>query len=192
MGLEIINQNLKETGIYLRTLRETHEISREEVASRARTSVSQIERIENGRQETRSSVMLAILQLVNGSVEDIQYLLLNGEVRQGDGKQMAFARLRYLDALEEMTYGELSSEQVQHYLEFLDTLTQEELNVLMRYTKWSRSDPEKRKLLLDFLQPDPRVVTLLNLYYEGHQRGKRNKNSEEAPRASEGKKGSGT
>ena len=69
--------SLHAAGLYIRTLREARQLSREEIAAAAGTSGSQVERIENGKQETRSSVLFGLVRAVRGNLEHLQQLLLD-------------------------------------------------------------------------------------------------------------------
>ena len=77
--------SLQAAGSYIRTLREARSLTREGIASAAGTSGSQVERIENGKQETRSSVLFGLARAVRGSVEQLQGLLLDEAATTDDG-----------------------------------------------------------------------------------------------------------
>ena len=81
-------------GSYIRTLREAHQLSRDEIAAAADTSGSQVERIENGKQETRSSVLLGLVRAVRGNVEHLQQLLLDDDAGAQEGVALAKVWLR--------------------------------------------------------------------------------------------------
>lgn len=99
-------------GAYIRTLREARHLSRAEVATATGTHESQIVRIENGDQDTRGSLLLAIVRVVRGRADHIQDLILNQTCTADDGKAKAqdwLARIE-ANALEEsrsMTDAEL-------------------------------------------------------------------------------------
>ena len=76
-------------GSYIRTLREARGLSREEIAASAGTSGSQVERIENGKQETRSSVLFGLARAVRGNVAQLQELLLDEAAAADDGVVLA-------------------------------------------------------------------------------------------------------
>ena len=75
-------------GAYLRTLREMHGMTREDVAGEARTSISQLVRIEAGEQETRGSLLLRLVAAVRGDAQHLADLLLcpNATAVEGEHK----------------------------------------------------------------------------------------------------------
>lgn len=76
-------------GAYIRTLRERRDLTRDVVAERAGTSVSQLVRIEAGEQETRGSLLLAIVAAVQGNAQHVADLLLSESATAGDGRELA-------------------------------------------------------------------------------------------------------
>lgn len=85
----LVAMSIQAAGSYLRVLREARGISRDAVARAANTSESQIVRIELGKQETRSSMLLTFVQLVGGSAEELAVLLLNTAADAAVGEQHA-------------------------------------------------------------------------------------------------------
>jgi transcriptional regulator with XRE-family HTH domain len=84
-------------GAYIRTLREKRNLTREVIADRAGTSVSQLVRIESGEQETRGSLLLRIVAAVDGDARHIAELLLSETATSDDGRDLAETVLRVLD-----------------------------------------------------------------------------------------------
>lgn len=80
-------------GAYIRTLREARHLSRAKLAAIAGTHESQIERIEKGEQDTRGSLLVAIVQAVRGNLDQIGELLLSEAATLDDGRQLAQAWL---------------------------------------------------------------------------------------------------
>lgn len=80
---------MQAVGIYLRTLREAHQLSRAAVAAQIGTHESQLVRIEAGEQDSRGSLLLAFVAAVKGRAEDIQKLLLDKDVTVEDGRRLA-------------------------------------------------------------------------------------------------------
>lgn len=76
-------------GAYLRTLREARHYSRARLASAAGTHPSQIERIEKGEQDSRGSLLFAIVQALQGSVEQVGLLILDESATAEDGMRLA-------------------------------------------------------------------------------------------------------
>jgi transcriptional regulator with XRE-family HTH domain len=76
-------------GAYLWELRKRAKLSRDAVAQRLETSRSQIERIEGGDGETRSSLLLGFTELVGGDVNHVASLFLNEKMKATDGKDLA-------------------------------------------------------------------------------------------------------
>lgn len=81
-------------GTYIRTLREAKRMSRGDLGSRVNTSVSQLVRLENGEQDTRSVLLAAIVKEVEGDFRDVSELLLNEQATAEDGKSMARERIQ--------------------------------------------------------------------------------------------------
>jgi transcriptional regulator with XRE-family HTH domain len=80
-------------GAYIRTLRETRQLTRAKLAALTGTNIAQIERIERGEQETRGSLLIAIVQAIQGNLEQIGQLLLSDTATADDGQQLARAWL---------------------------------------------------------------------------------------------------
>lgn len=80
-------------GIYIRTLREARHLSRAKLAAIAGTHESQIERIEKGEQDTRGSLLVALVQAVRGNLDQIGQLLLSEIATVDDGRELAQAWL---------------------------------------------------------------------------------------------------
>jgi transcriptional regulator with XRE-family HTH domain len=76
-------------GAYIRTLREARHLSRAKLAALAHTHESQIERIERGEQDTRGSLLIAIVQAVRGNLDQIGRLLLDEAATADDGRRLA-------------------------------------------------------------------------------------------------------
>jgi transcriptional regulator with XRE-family HTH domain len=81
-------------GTYIRTLREAKRMSRGELGSRVNTSVSQLVRLENGEQDTRSVLLAVIVKELEGDFRDVSELLLNEQATAEDGKRMARERIQ--------------------------------------------------------------------------------------------------
>lgn len=82
-------------GAYIRTLREARHLSRAKLAALAGTHESQIERIEKGDQDTRASLLVAMVQAVRGNLTQIGRLLLTEAATADDGRQSAQAWLSH-------------------------------------------------------------------------------------------------
>jgi transcriptional regulator with XRE-family HTH domain len=89
--------SLTAVGAYLRTLREARHLSRAKLAALAGTHESQIERIEKGDQDTRGSLLVAIVQSVGGNLSQIGRLLLMEAATAEDGRQIAQGWLAELE-----------------------------------------------------------------------------------------------
>jgi transcriptional regulator with XRE-family HTH domain len=81
--------SLKASGAYLQHLREHTGLSRAELAEKLSTSPSQVFRIEEGKGETRGSLLAAFIRNVNGSAEDVVNLLLNSRASAEEGVRAA-------------------------------------------------------------------------------------------------------
>lgn len=68
---------LQAAGAYLQRLREEARISRHGLAKRAKTSDSQIIRIEQGEQETRFSLIALIIRELDANPSDVIELMLS-------------------------------------------------------------------------------------------------------------------
>jgi transcriptional regulator with XRE-family HTH domain len=75
-------------GAYLEVLRKHLNFSREKVAKQLKTSRSQIERIEGGIGETRTTQLVAFARFVQGKVDDVVALLDVGHTVE-DGRRQA-------------------------------------------------------------------------------------------------------
>lgn len=76
-------------GAYLWELRKKTKLSRVAAAKRVGSVRSNIERIENGDGETRSSLLLAFTELVGGDIYHVASLFLNEKMKAEDGKELA-------------------------------------------------------------------------------------------------------
>lgn len=131
---------MKAVGLYLRTLRDDLGMSRGAVAKQLRTDDSQIERIENGQIDTRSSLLFRFVELVQGRLEDIRGLIL-GEPDSPDLGRNA--------ARDWIAQGKKGTEDI---VATIASLTEEERLIL------ARLNPDQRQALLNlarqFLAPD--------------------------------------
>jgi transcriptional regulator with XRE-family HTH domain len=84
-------------GAYIRTLREKRKFTREAVAKLADTSVSQLVRIEAGEQDTRSSLLIRIVTVLQGKVEHIAELLAADSATADDGRALAERAVQVID-----------------------------------------------------------------------------------------------
>lgn len=103
-------------GAYLRTLREGQRIPRQKLAEQFNTSLSNITRIEDGEQETRGSLLFALVRALHGNPLDIEDLLSRETVTVEDARNLARRRLYEpalavnLPAPEVMTDDEIGTE----------------------------------------------------------------------------------
>jgi transcriptional regulator with XRE-family HTH domain len=81
-------------GAYIRTLREARKMSRAELAAKTQTSGSQLVRIENGEQDTRSTLLAAIVNHLGGDFYDVGQLLLHEDATAEEGRQLAIEHLQ--------------------------------------------------------------------------------------------------
>lgn len=79
----------KASGAYIRTLREMHSLTREAVAEKVGTSVSQLVRIEAGIQEPRPSLLFRIVVAVQGDPRHVGALLASDNATADDGHNLA-------------------------------------------------------------------------------------------------------
>lgn len=80
-------------GAYLRTLRESLKLTQVALAEDVETNESQIIRLEQGRVDTRGSLLMAVTQVLGGRPDDIQRLILNPQATARDGIALANMRL---------------------------------------------------------------------------------------------------
>lgn len=78
-------------GAYLRTLREQLGLPREKVAALAGTNGSQLVRIESGEQETRGSLLAALIRAVKGNADQVMDLILDESATAEDGQRLALS-----------------------------------------------------------------------------------------------------
>ncbi len=81
--------SMQAAGMYLRTLRERRGFSREDVAHELGTDKTQIQRVENGTHDTRSSLLLGFVRVVQGNTDHVADLMLNADATAEEGKQLA-------------------------------------------------------------------------------------------------------
>jgi transcriptional regulator with XRE-family HTH domain len=74
---------------YIRTLREARHLSRAKLAAIAGTHESQIERIEKEGQDTRGSLLVAIVRALRGNLNQVGQLMLDVSATAEDGKRLA-------------------------------------------------------------------------------------------------------
>ena len=80
---------LQAAGAYLRTLREWHNLTQEDIARALGASSKQVSRWENGESNPSSTMLAAFCQLVQGSANHLNTLLTNPHVTELDGKNLA-------------------------------------------------------------------------------------------------------
>lgn len=85
----IDDMSLKASGSYLQRLRDNAGLSRAELAEKLGTSPSQIFRIEEGKGETRGSLLAAFIRMVSGSAEDVVTLILDSRAGEEEGVRTA-------------------------------------------------------------------------------------------------------
>lgn len=64
-------------GVYLQAIRERRGISRADVAKRLRVSTQTVANIENGDKEPAASKMIAFVDLLGASLDDVRRLMLS-------------------------------------------------------------------------------------------------------------------
>lgn len=84
---------MRAVGAYLGTLREGRKISRQALAASVGTSVSQLFRIEEEGQETRGSLLIAIVAALRGKLDDVMTLMLDKNATAEDGARAAHKAL---------------------------------------------------------------------------------------------------
>lgn len=85
-------------GAYLRLLREGRGLTRASLARQLSTDDTQVERIEKGRIDTRSSLLFAFIREVRGSADQVMLLLLDDAAGEEQGRALAEAWLEPGDA----------------------------------------------------------------------------------------------
>lgn len=141
------NVNLAATGLYLRFIREARGLSREQVASEAGTSASQIERIENGKQETRSSVMLAFLKTIRANADHLAWLIRTPDATVEDSQRLAAEVLSPPPPQPESQPQpqkpiKLTDEQMERLRTWIRSVPDDVLNVLVGILRDSESNPQ--------------------------------------------------
>jgi transcriptional regulator with XRE-family HTH domain len=128
-------------GMYIRTLRTAQGFSRADVAALTGTHESQVQRIENGEQETRSSLMVRIVRVVGGDIGQVATLLLDECATAEDGQ-------RYAEAWQQRIYDRAAQEAARSTDEELDTEIARLSALLMRL----RSRPALIERLIGYAQ----------------------------------------
>lgn len=78
----------------MRVLRVGQRLSRTKLAQQLNTDDSQIERIEKGQIDTRSSLLFAVICAVHGSPDHVMKLILSDTADEADGRACAEAHLQ--------------------------------------------------------------------------------------------------
>jgi transcriptional regulator with XRE-family HTH domain len=81
-------------GTYIKTLREAKQLSRADLAKQSETNEMQILRVEKGEIDTRGSLLMKIVRVVEGSAEHIADLMLNDNATAEDAKKLAVIHLQ--------------------------------------------------------------------------------------------------
>lgn len=81
-------------GIYLRTLRDTRNLTREVVARELGVSVQQIKRWEGGGNDPAASAFVRFVEFVGGDIEEASQLLSDPDVSAEYARQLAEARAK--------------------------------------------------------------------------------------------------
>ncbi len=76
-------------GAYLRTLREARSLTRAEVAARVNTSEQQLFRIEAGEIDTRGSMLLHLVDVVQGNADDLRKIVVDHLTTAEEGRVLA-------------------------------------------------------------------------------------------------------
>ena len=116
-------------GAYIRTLRERRSLTRDVVADRAGTSVSQLVRIESGEQETRGSLLLRIVAAVQGDARHVAELLLSETATVEHGRELAEAMLQVIEETGARSYLRTPddvADLIRYFEEELTTIRQED------------------------------------------------------------------
>lgn len=98
---------MKAVGLYLRVLREEKRIGRVALGKRLGTDDTQIERIEKGQIDTRSSLLFGFVDVVQGDPDDVATLILDVEDVPEKGQALAervIARLKRASRAEQEEY----------------------------------------------------------------------------------------
>jgi transcriptional regulator with XRE-family HTH domain len=153
------SMGLKEAGLYLRIVREARKLSRDEVAKAAGTSTSQIERLENGKQDTRSTVMLALIDTIQANWKDVTFLQRHPTATDADARHRAAAWLRVPIRVEDWRQqtapsSHFTSQQREQIIHFLETLTPELLRAFQQILDTALADTENQNALLMAMQID--------------------------------------
>jgi hypothetical protein len=87
---------MKAAGEYLHILREHYPLTLAAAGKRLNTSASLIFRIERGNGETRGTLLVGFIRLVNASPDEVINLLLDPNATAEEGERMARLRIEYL------------------------------------------------------------------------------------------------
>lgn len=122
-------------GAYLEVLRKHMHLSREKVAKQLKTSRSQIERIEGGIGETRTTQLVAFARFVQGKVDEV-VALLDADRTVEDGQRQA---QELIDARAKRIADQVPDAEVPDALRIIQEL---------------RANPEMLRELRDLLRAD--------------------------------------
>lgn len=115
--------SVEAAGAYLKRLRKASDLTLQEIADAAGTSISQISRIETGDGNTRGQLLLHYTRIVDGDTDEVTNLLLDPDATVEQGKALAERRLRRGFTPEER--GERSPEDDPETDALLDEIEQE-------------------------------------------------------------------
>lgn len=120
--------NIVTVGTYLKTLREGRGLSRFEIAKEVNTNEVQILRIENGDIDTRGSLLLAFLRIVEGSADQLTALMTTPGAIPEHGQQLAVEWLKR-DHIGNEIVSSTTDESLEPYIlpNRLHTLTTDEI-----------------------------------------------------------------
>lgn len=141
---------MQAAGAYLSTLREALGLKPYRLAKMLGTSSSQIERIEAGEIETRSSLLFAFVDAVQGNPEQVMKLVLDKHATAEQGKAVAEAWLSDKERAEierqiEEAAGDIPRDELIRRAKYLESLPVDQLLTLIEQASARLRDQERRR-----------------------------------------------
>lgn len=149
------SQNIEAVGAYLQRLRQKKEMSRIQLATLVGTTETSLWRIESGKQEPRGPLLFALVQAVDGRIEDVQQLLFDDTATRDDADQLAnqaFSRATSSNPQEQEEQHRLTYQQLQEKIEqVIRILPDHLLDDLINIVEAMHTDPRLTWFFLGYL-----------------------------------------
>jgi transcriptional regulator with XRE-family HTH domain len=153
--------NIEAVGAYIQRLRQKKDMSRIHLAKLVDTTETSLWRIESGKQEPRGPLLFALVQAVEGRIEDVQQLMFDDTATRDDAERLAnecFGRNNPLakgsqEGQSPVLPGkaQLTSEQIQRIQHIVSLMPDELLDPLLNMVEEIQSNPQTILFLWGYL-----------------------------------------